>query len=420
MIVATIALILLLVSGLPIFLVFLTVNAAIVLFQIGPSGYGMFVNSMLNTATTQALATIPLFILMGEIIFRAGAVERLFKSIQLIVGFIPGRQNVVTMMLAAVLSALSGASMAVAAMLGRTVLPTLLNQGYPRQISVGTILAGASLAPIVPPSVLVIILGTLAEESIAKLLMAGILPGLFLAVIFTSFIIFRSAGFDQNTDIDRGDASPLKDTMPLLFLIALVLGAILTGIATPTEAASVGVLGSLCVARLYNSLNLELLVESIFESAKLGCMIILIMICAKFFSQLLAMSGIAGGLQSLLVMFSDSPYLLLFVVMIVPFVLCMLIDQIALLLIIVPLYKSLMDLMPVEPLVFWFLLLVNITVGGITPPFGYTLFALKGATNLVSMQDIYRSVLPFVMIYFFFCILLVLNPWIVTLIPSLL
>ena len=179
MIVATIALILLLVSGLPIFLVFLTVNATIVLFKIGPSGYGMFVNSMLNTATTQALATIPLFILMGEIIFRAGAVERLFKSIQLVVGFIPGRQNVVTMMLAAVLSALSGASMAVAAMLGRTVLPTLLNQGYPRKISAGTILAGASLAPIVPPSVLVIILGTLAEESIAKLLVAGILQVCF-------------------------------------------------------------------------------------------------------------------------------------------------------------------------------------------------------------------------------------------------
>ena len=420
MILATIALLLLLVSGLPIFLVFLTVNVAIVLFQIGPSGYGMFVNSMLNTATTQALATIPLFILMGEIIFRAGAVERLFNSIQLVVGFVPGRQNVVTMMLAAVLSALSGASMAVAAMLGRTVLPTLLNQGYPRKISAGTILAGASLAPIVPPSVLVIILGTLAEESIAKLLVAGILPGLFLALIFTGFIIFRSRGFDQGTDIDQGDTSPFKDTMPLLFLIALVLGAILTGIATPTEAASVGVLGSLCVARLYKSLNIELLVESIFESAKLGCMIILIMICAKFFSQLLAMSGIAGGLQSLLAMFSDSPYLLLFVVMIVPFLLCMLIDQIALLLIIVPLYKSLMDLMPVEPLVFWFLLLVNITVGGITPPFGYTLFALKGATNLISMQDIYRSVLPFVMIYFCFCILLVLNPWIVTLIPSLL
>ena len=106
MIVATIALVLLLVSGLPIFLVFLSVNAAIVLFQIGPSGYGMFVNSMLNTATTQALATIPLFILMGEVIFRAGAVERLFRSIQLVVGFIPGRQNVVTMLLAAVLSAL--------------------------------------------------------------------------------------------------------------------------------------------------------------------------------------------------------------------------------------------------------------------------------------------------------------------------
>jgi len=420
MIIATIALILLLVSGLPVFLVFLSVNAAIVLFQIGPSGYGMFVNSMLNTSTTQALATIPLFILMGEVIFRAGAVVRLFRSIQLVVGFIPGRQNVVTMLLAAVLSALSGASMAVAAMLGRTVLPSLLNHGYPKQISAGTILAGASLAPIVPPSVLVIILGTLAEESIAKLLVAGILPGLLLAVIFTAFIIFRSRGFDQDKTTDIVDASPVKDTLPLLFLIALVLGAILTGIATPTEAASVGVLGALVVARIYNSLTLDLVVESVFESAKLGCMIILIMICAKFFSQLLAMSGIASGLQSLLAMFSDSPYLLLFVVMIVPFVLCMLIDQIALLLIIVPLYKSLMDIMPVEPLVFWFLLLVNITVGGITPPFGYTLFALKGATSLVSMQDIYRSVLPFVVIYFLFCVFLVFNPWVVTLIPSLL
>ncbi|MDC3032809.1 TRAP transporter large permease subunit, partial [Litorivicinus sp.] len=244
MIVATIALVLLLVSGLPIFLVFLSVNAAIVLFQIGPSGYGMFVNSMLNTATTQALATIPLFILMGEVIFRAGAVERLFRSIQLVVGFIPGRQNVVTMLLAAVLSALSGASMAVAAMLGRTVLPTLLNHGYPKQISAGTILAGASLAPIVPPSVLVIILGTLAEESIAKLLVAGILPGLLLAFIFTTFIIFRSRGFDQDEATEIRDASPILDTLPLLLLIALVLGAILTGIATPTEAASVGVIGS--------------------------------------------------------------------------------------------------------------------------------------------------------------------------------
>ena len=135
------------------------------------------------------------------------------------------------------------------------MLPTLLNQGYPKQISAGTILAGASLAPIVPPSVLVIILGTLAEESIAKLLVAGILPGLLLAFIFTTFIIFRSRGFAQDEAADIRDASPIVDTLPLLLLIALVLGAILTGVATPTEAASVGVIGSLFVARLYNNLS---------------------------------------------------------------------------------------------------------------------------------------------------------------------
>lgn len=421
------AVVALLALGFPVFLAFLVVNLVLVIAVLGPMGYGMFVNSMINTASTQALSTIPLFILMGELIFRAGAVEKLFSSIQLLIGNVRGRQHVITMVLSTILSALSGASMAVAAMLGRTVLPTLLSEGHSIRLSAGTILAGASLAPIVPPSVLVIILGTLAEESIAKLLIAGVLPGLVLALCFIVYVVWKSPpekspSRDTNTavaGVSRGSlGTALRDVLPLSLLIVFVLGAILTGVATPTEAAATGVFGALVVCRLYGVLSWKLIEEATIESAKLGSMILLIMITSKLFSQLLAMSGVASMIANLVTGLSDQPYVILFVLMAIPFLLCMLIDQIALLLIIVPIYKQLLVFLPVEPLVFWFLLLVNITIGGITPPFGYTLFALRGANAAVSMPQIYQSVWPFIGIYIVFMGLVVVWPELVTLLPN--
>lgn len=414
----------LLALGFPVFLAFLVVNLLLVVLVLGPMGFGMFVNSMVNTASTQALSTIPLFILMGELIFRAGAVEKLFASIQLLIGQVRGRQHVITMVLSTILSALSGASMAVAAMLGRTVLPTLLSGGHSVRLSAGTILAGASLAPIVPPSVLVIILGTLAEESIAKLLIAGVLPGLVLAGVFIAYIVWKSPAKDpvvdgvpqQTTSSSIGAA--LLDVLPLTLLILFVLGAILSGVATPTEAAATGVFGALIVCRLYGVLNWALIEQATIESAKLGSMILLIMITSKLFSQLLAMSGVAGMIAGLVTDLSEQPYIILFVLMAIPFVLCMLIDQIALLLIIVPIYKQLLGFLPVEPLVFWFLLLVNITIGGITPPFGYTLFALRGANQSVSMPQIYQAVWPFIGLYLLFMVLVVFWPQLVTFLPN--
>ena len=418
------AVIALLALGFPVFLAFLVVNLVLVVVVLGPMGYGMFVNSMVNTASSQALSTIPLFILMGELIFRAGAVEELFSSIQRLIGQVRGRQHVITMVLSTILSALSGASMAVAAMLGRTVLPTLLAGGHSVRLSAGTILAGASLAPIVPPSVLVIILGTLAEESIAKLLIAGVLPGLVLAALFIGYIVWKSPPeTESSTDASQSPvpttmAAALVDLLPLTLLILFVLGAILSGIATPTEAAATGVFGALVVCRLYGVLNWKLIEDATIESAKLGSMILLIMITSKLFSQLLAMSGVAGMIAGAVTGLSEQPYVILLVLMAIPFVLCMLIDQIALLLIIVPIYKQLLDFLPVEPLVFWFLLLVNITIGGITPPFGYTLFALRGANQSVSMPQIYQAVWPFIGIYLLFMVLVVLWPGLVTFLPS--
>ena len=167
-------------SGAPIFLAFLAAILLGVYFVIGPAGFPLFANSVLDTATTTSLASIPLFILMGELLFRSGTMDVLFDSIDKLVGKVRGRQYVLVVVLSAVFGALSGVAMAVAAMLGRAIMPGMHDRGYDRSIAAGLIIGGASLAPIIPPSLLAIIVGSLADVSIAKLLIAGVIPGLFI------------------------------------------------------------------------------------------------------------------------------------------------------------------------------------------------------------------------------------------------
>ena len=185
------ALIILFMTGLPIFLGFLVVIVGGVFLLLGPAGFGMVVNSMYGTATTASLGTIPLFILLGEILFRSGCVQVLMDSIDKLVGRMRGRQYVLSIVLSTVLGALSGSAMAVAAMMGRSLLPIMQEKGYDSRLSIGTILGGACLAPIIPPSLLAIIIGTLADVSISSLLMGGVGPGLFLAAIFVAASLTR-------------------------------------------------------------------------------------------------------------------------------------------------------------------------------------------------------------------------------------
>ena len=180
-------------SGAPIFLAFLFAILVGVYVVIGPAGFPMFANSILDTASTTSLASIPLFILMGELLFRSGTMDVLFDSIDKLVGRIKGRQYVLVVVLSAVFGALSGVAMAVAAMLGRAIMPGMQDRGYNRDIAAGLIVGGASLAPIIPPSLLAIIVGSIADVSIAKLLIAGVIPGLLLGGIFLCYVFIRIA-----------------------------------------------------------------------------------------------------------------------------------------------------------------------------------------------------------------------------------
>ena len=415
-------------SGAPIFLAFLAAILLGVYFVIGPAGFPLFANSVLDTATTTSLASIPLFILMGELLFRSGTMDVLFDSIDKLVGKVRGRQYVLVVVLSAVFGALSGVAMAVAAMLGRAIMPGMHDRGYDRSIAAGLIIGGASLAPIIPPSLLAIIVGSLADVSIAKLLIAGVIPGLFIGGIFLVYVFVR-IGMNPslapgNVAGERAEVTPMEKLtaivriMPFLIVIFSVMGFIMLGIATPSESAATGVVGSLLTAAIYRKLSFRMISDSLMAAITVSAMILAIMAMSKMFTQLLAFTGATGELVNLVANLGYSPIVMLLVMLAVPFILCMFIDTIAVILLTVPIYQPVVTALEFDPVWFWLLFLVNITLGAITPPFGYTLFAFKAVVPDMSISQVYRATWPFVGLFLLGIALIVAFPAIATWLPN--
>jgi tripartite ATP-independent transporter DctM subunit len=413
----------------PIFVAFLILNLAGVLFLFGTSGFGLFANSIYSTATSGALTAVPLFIAMGEILFRSGAMEVLFDSLDRLVGRIRGRQYIVCILLSAVLGALSGAAMAVAGLLGRSLFPAMRKRGYDTQLSAGTILAGASLDPIIPPSVLAVLVATTADVSISKMLIAGIVPGVVLTGMFLIYVIIRvyvtpTLAPEISADIaDRktgGSAlGAFARMLPSLLVFFMVMGLIMLGVATPTEAAATGVLGALLLAALYRRLTFSMIADAFYTSATVAALLLIIMCSAVMFSQLLTVTGAARELGQIVARMDLSAGLMLFMMMAVPFFLFMFLDQIAIMLVLVPIYLPIIKIYGWDDIWFWTLFLINVTLGGLTPPFGYILFALKSAAPDVPIQTIFRASYPFEIIILLGMLLFVFFPQLITFLPRL-
>ncbi len=417
-------------TGAPIFIAFLVINIAGVLLVLGQPGFGMVANSIFETTNIAALSAIPLFILMGELLFRSGSIDILFDSVDKLVGKVRGRQYVLCIVLSTIFGALSGAAMGVAAMMARTLYPGMIERNYDSRLSTGAILAGASLAPIIPPSVLVIIIGTLADVSIAGLLIAGIVPGLMLSGMFLIYIFARVRANPELAPYGDSDTAPevslwemvvaVLRVLPFAIIIFCVMGFILLGVATPSESAATGVLGALLTAVYYRKLNWKMISESVASAAFITSMILVIMASSKMFSQLLAFTGSTRELTSLIVTLNFEPYMMLFIMMLIPFILCMFIDQIALMLVVIPIYQPLLGTLGFDPIWFWLIMLLNVTVGGITPPFGYTMFAFKGSAPDVPLKDIFNATWPFVCIFLVGMAVIAAFPPLATWLPGLL
>lgn len=417
----------LLVAGAPIFVGFLVVNVIGILVYFGPSGFGLFANSIFSTATTDTLAAVPLFIVMGELLFRSGTMEVLFSSLDRLVGRIRGRQYVLCVLLSAILGALSGAAMAVAGLLGRSLYPAMIKRGYDPRLSAGTILGGASLDPIIPPSVLAVILATIAQVSTGKLLVAGTGPGILLTLMFLIYVFVR-LWFNPKlapdvSEEDRAKGSvliALLKMLPACMIFFLVMGLVMLGIATPTEAAATGVAGAFVLAYFYGGLSISMLRQSFYAGVTVSSLLLLIMCCAIMFSQLLTYAGAPQYVGALVRTLQLPLPVMIFIMLAIPFFLHILLflDQVALLFILVPIYKPILGAYHVDEIWFFTMLLIVATVGGISPPFGYTLFAMKSALPNLSMTELYKAAWPFVWIICLGIVLVAIYPPIVTYLPS--
>ena len=411
--------------GVPVFAAFFGFNILAALGLIGPQMLSIFPASILDTVTTSELVSVPLFILMGELLFRSGCITILFDAVDSLVGRIRGRQYVIVVLISVLLGALSGSAIAVAAMLGRTVLAEGLERGGDQRLLSGLILGGACLAPIIPPSFLVVLIGMLSGTSISALLAAGVFPGLVAGTLFflyVQFVLWR----DPSRDLTGVPETPrlrvwkaVLSLMPFSIVVFAVLGLILLGVATPDEAAACGVVGAMAVAAIYRRLSLRMLVEALRSTALMSSMILLIMAASKILTQLMAFSGLTRDIVDLFTGSNLPSLLILAILMLIPFILCMFLDQIALMLILIPIYVPLVQAFGFDPLVFWTIFLLNLTLGAITPPFGYALFALKAAApKSVPLTAIYGASWPFIGLIIVTLILTWAVPGLATWLPS--
>jgi tripartite ATP-independent transporter DctM subunit len=416
--------------GVPVFVAFLITNLLGAIHFFGGRGFSIFTNSIYDTLASASLATIALFILMGELLFRSGATDAVFRSTDTLIGRVKGRDFVLSASLGTIFGALSGAAMGVVAMLGRSLLPQMLARGCDKRLSIGAILGGANLAPIIPPSVLIIVIGMLANLSISRFLIAGIVPGLVIATLILAYTGIRIAinpglaGKASMGDIPRTTFKQkiiaLAQLLPFSIIIFFVMGFILLGIATPSESAASGVVGALLAAAYYRKLSWKMFRESLESAAVISAIILIIMASSKLFSQLLSLSGATSAIAQMVVNAPLDPLIMLLIMMLIPFLFCMFMDQIAISIVIIPIYVPVIAALEFDPLWFWVLFLINVTIGGFSPPFGYVLFAFKAAAPELRISDLYAAAWPFVGVFILAMVILTMFPILVTWLPGLL
>lgn len=414
-------------TGLPVFITFLVINVTGMFWLMGTSGFGMFANSIFQSVTSGSLVAVPLFILMGEILFRSGSIDVLVESVNKIFGHHCGKDYTIITALSMIFGALCGSTVAVAVLLGRSIMPSMQGRGYDSGLTSGAILGGATLAAIIPPSLVVIVLGSQVEVSIASLLVAGIVPGILLALlmlVYTYIRIILNPALEPVVDVSAIIAHKKSEKLfalirmsPFFLVIFFVIGLILMGITTPSESAATGVIGALLTSVIFKKLSWEMFREALFSTVKTTTMILIILAGSKLFGQLLSFIGASSGLLKAVTILNLPSDLLFIVLMAVPFFLCMFIDAIAIMLVAIPIYLPMVKLYGFDPIWFWMLFIINLSVGAITPPFGYTLFALKAAAPTVSFKSIYSGVWPIVIVFLIGMTLMFFIPSLITIVP---
>jgi C4-dicarboxylate transporter, DctM subunit len=375
-------------------------------------------NILWNQTNSPTMVALPLFIFMGEILFRSNISNNLFKGLTPWLAFLPGRLIHVNIVASSLFAAVSGSSAATTATVGKITMPQLMERGYNRSLSIGSLAGAGTLGFLIPPSMLMIVYGISANVSIGSLFIAGVLPGVILAIGFSAYILIRciinpdlAPKAENYTWSDRLKALPLL--LPVMFLMLMVLGSIYAGWATPTEAAAVGVFGSLLLAVLTKSLSKEAFIEAILGSIKTNAMIMLIVIAAAYMSVVVGYLGLPGKLTAFIATLGLSKYELIVIMVFMYILLGCILDGFSIILMTLPLALPLITLAGFDPLWFGIFLILMIEVAQITPPVGFNLFVLNGLTG-DSVGKIAKYSMPSFLIILCVVLLITFYPGLVT------
>lgn len=401
-------LLLLFAIGIPVAFGFFLINiiGAFLLWG-GFSGVEQLIFSMFDSVSTFSLLPIPLFILMGEILLHSGVGFNLLDALDKWIGRLPGRLSLLSVGGGTILSALSGSSIATTAILGTLLLPEMEKRGYNKSMIIGPIIGSGGLAMIIPPSAMAVFLGSIAEISIGQLLIAGVIPGVIIAFLYVAYILLRCRLNPSIAKVYEVPDIPFSTKLYLTFLyilplgliIFLVIGLILLGVVTPTEAAAIGCLGSFLLAVCYKRLNWDVVQKSILGTLSVAVMMFIIFTGSTAFSQILAFSGATKGLVQFTMGLDLPPMAIVAAGQIIMLILGCFMDPNSVLMITIPIYMPVMRAMDCDLIWIGLMMLINVELATETPPFGMLLFVMKGiAKGDTTMGDIYLGVLPFVAI----------------------
>ncbi len=409
-----------------------TVWIGIALFLVGLGGFVFFTdlpfgsiltNVAWNNTSGSAMMALPMFVWMGEILFRSKISQNLFNGLTPWMDRIPGRLLHVNIFACTFFAAVSGSSAATTATVGKITVPELNARGYDRSIAVGSLAGAGTLGFLIPPSMMMLVYGIIGDVSIGKLFIAGFLPGVLIAGLFSGYIVLRClisprlapAGSDHHTWAQRLRAIP--EIAPVLVLIVVVLGSLYAGWATPTEAGAVGVLGSLTFALVSRSLDWETFRASLMGAVKTSCMIMLIVMGASYLSVVVGYLGITRQLTLLVTEMGLSPYMLILILTFLYIVLGCLVDGFSMIVMTTPIVLPLITASGFDPVWFGIYLVLMIELAQITPPVGFNLFVISSLNN-DDILTIARAAFPFFLLMALATILITVFPDIVLILPN--
>lgn len=421
------ALLFFLVLGLPLAFVLGGVSVVFLYFTWGIESFYMVASQMWGTMESFTLVAIPLFVFMAMILERTGVANSLYRMMYLWWGGTRGGLAIGTVFICAVFAAMCGISGAAVVAMGTIALPSMLERGYDKHMALGAINIGGGLGILIPPSIIMILYAMITGVSVGQMFAAGVLPGILLVVLVAIYVLVRCYFQPHLAPAlppeERGSwpdkFRALGAVLLPILIVVMVLGSIIAGVATPTEAAAMGVLGALVSAVAYRQFNWTLLRDASLRTFSLTGMIMWILFAAHAFSaayqSMDAQSMIEGWMQAI----PGGSWGTIIAMQVILFLMAMVLDPVGIMLITLPVFMPIVNSLGFDPIWFGILFVINMEIGYMTPPFGFNLFYLKGVVPpSITMQDIYRSVLPYVLVGLVGLAIIMVFPSIATWLPD--